>query len=90
MDEFRRYTIPSWRRRQAVKFLMDNPEIAMVCADCDFINRQGGVIGNSVSRETDHHRLREGYVHIPCGPCFPRQILEGTWPLTRLFFCNGL
>lgn len=49
----------------AVKFLMDNPEIAMVYADCDFINEQGGVIGKFNSAQTDHHRLREGYVHIP-------------------------
>ena len=49
----------------AVKFLMDNPEIAMVYADCDFINEQGGVIGKFNSAQTDHRRLREGYVHIP-------------------------
>ncbi len=49
----------------AVKFLMDNPEIAMVYADCNFINEQGGVIGKFNSAQTDHHRLREGYVHIP-------------------------
>ena len=49
----------------AVKFLMDNPEIAMVYADCHYINEQGGVIGKFNSAQTDHHRLREGYVHIP-------------------------
>lgn len=49
----------------AVNFLMENPGAAMVYADCDFINKEGGVIGKFNSAQTDHRRLREGYVHIP-------------------------
>ncbi len=49
----------------AVKYLMENPDAALVYADCDFINEQGGVIGRFNSAQTDHRRLREGYVHIP-------------------------
>jgi len=49
----------------AVKYLMENPDVAMVYADCDFINEQDGVIGRFNSAQTDYHRLREGYVHIP-------------------------
>jgi glycosyltransferase involved in cell wall biosynthesis len=49
----------------AVKFLTENPDVAMVYADCDFINEQGAVIGKFNSAQTDYRRLREGYVHIP-------------------------
>ncbi len=49
----------------AVKYLTENPNVAMVYADCNYINEQGGVIGKFNSAQTDHRRLREGYVHIP-------------------------
>jgi glycosyltransferase involved in cell wall biosynthesis len=49
----------------AVKFLVENPEVAMVYADCDFINERGDMIGKFNSAQTDYRRLREGYVHIP-------------------------
>ncbi len=49
----------------AVKYLTENPDVAMVYADCNYINEQGGVIGKFNSTQTDHRRLREGYVHIP-------------------------
>ncbi|MBK6795143.1 MAG: glycosyltransferase [Anaerolineales bacterium] len=49
----------------AVNFLFANPEVAMVYADCDFINEQGQVIGKFASRQTDYAKLRTGYVHIP-------------------------
>jgi glycosyltransferase involved in cell wall biosynthesis len=49
----------------AVKFLAENPDVAMIYADCDFINEQGAVIGKFNSAQTDYRRLREGYVHIP-------------------------
>jgi len=50
---------------QAVKYLIENPDIAMVYADCNFINEAGQVIGKFNSKQTDYRRLREGYVHIP-------------------------
>ena len=49
----------------AVKYLTENPDVAMIYADCNYINEQGGVIGKFNSAQTDHRRLREGYVHIP-------------------------
>lgn len=49
----------------AVNFLVANPEVAMVYADCNFINEQGQVIGKFASRQTDYEKLRRGYVHIP-------------------------
>ncbi len=50
---------------QAVKYLIENPDVAMVYADCNFINEAGRVIGKFNSKQTDYRRLREGYVHIP-------------------------
>ena len=49
----------------AVNFLISHPEVAMVYADCDFINEQEQVIGKFASRQTDYAKLRTGYVHIP-------------------------
>jgi len=49
----------------AVKYLAENPDAAMVYADCDYIDEDGQVIGRFKSAQTDYRRLREGYVHIP-------------------------
>jgi glycosyltransferase involved in cell wall biosynthesis len=50
---------------QAVKYLIENRDVAMVYADCNFINEDNKVIGKFNSAQTDYRRLREGYVHIP-------------------------
>lgn len=50
---------------EAVLYLMEHPDVAMVYADCNFINEQGKVIGKFASRQTDYQKLRRGYVHIP-------------------------
>lgn len=50
---------------EAVKFLIEHPEAAMVYADCNFINEHGEVIGKFASHQTDYAKLRRGYVHIP-------------------------
>jgi glycosyltransferase involved in cell wall biosynthesis len=50
---------------EAVLYLMEYPDAAMVYADCNFIDEQGHVIGKFASRQTDYRRLRQGYVHIP-------------------------
>ncbi|MBK8618725.1 MAG: glycosyltransferase [Anaerolineales bacterium] len=49
----------------AVKYLIENPEVAMVYADCNFIDENDKVIGKFNAAQTDYRRLREGYVHIP-------------------------
>jgi glycosyltransferase involved in cell wall biosynthesis len=49
----------------AVKYLQEHPEVAMVYADCNFIDQHGRVIGQFASRQTDYRKLRRGYVHIP-------------------------
>lgn len=50
---------------EAVKFLVENPEVALVYADCNFVNEEDRLIGKFKSAQTDYRRLREGYVHIP-------------------------
>ena len=49
----------------AVKYLIEHPEVAMVYADCNFIDENDKVIGKFNAAQTDYRRLREGYVHIP-------------------------
>jgi len=49
----------------AVKYLTENPDVAMVYADCNFIDEEGNIIGKFGAAQTDLRRLREGYVHIP-------------------------
>lgn len=51
--------------QQAVKYLIEHPEVAMVYADCNFIDEDGKVIGKFNAAQTDLRRLRQGYVHIP-------------------------
>lgn len=50
---------------EAVKFLVENPEVALVYADCNFVDEEDRLIGKFKSAQTDYRRLREGYVHIP-------------------------
>ena len=50
---------------QAVKYLVEHPEVGMVYADCNFIDEEGRVIGTFNAAQTDYRRLRQGYVHIP-------------------------
>ena len=49
----------------AVKYLIENQDVAMVYAECNFIDEAGNVIGKFGAAQTDLRRLREGYVHIP-------------------------
>lgn len=49
----------------AVKYLIENPEVALVYSDCNYINEDGNIIGKFPAAQTDQRRLREGYVHIP-------------------------
>ncbi len=49
----------------AVKYLMENPKVALVYSDCDYINEDGESIGQFPAAQTDIRKLRRGYVHIP-------------------------
>ncbi len=50
---------------EAVEYLIQNPNVAMVYADCNFINEADQIIGKFNAKQTDYRRLRAGYVHIP-------------------------
>jgi glycosyltransferase involved in cell wall biosynthesis len=72
---------------EAVIFLMKNPDVAMVYADCNFIDEQGRVIGKFASRQTDYQKLRRGYVHIPQQTMFFRaNYWKELGPLDPSFF----
>ncbi len=49
----------------AVKYLMENPKVALVYSDCNYINEDGEIIGQFPAAQTDIRKLRRGYVHIP-------------------------
>jgi glycosyltransferase involved in cell wall biosynthesis len=72
---------------EAVEFLNENPDVAMVYADCNFINEAGQVIGKFASRQTDYRKLRRGYVHIPQQTMFFRaQYWKELGPLDPSFY----
>ncbi len=51
--------------REAVDFLLRNPQIIMVYGDAQYIDENDRVIGDFPAAQTDLKRLRHGYVHIP-------------------------
>lgn len=72
---------------QAVKYLLDHPEVGMVYADCNYINEAGRVIGKFPAAQTDLRRLRAGYVHIPQQTAFFRADLwKQVGPLDPTFY----
>jgi glycosyltransferase involved in cell wall biosynthesis len=72
---------------QAVKYLLEHPEVGMVYADCNYINESGGVIGKFPAAQTDLARLRRGYVHIPQQTMFFRADLwKQVGPLDPSFY----
>jgi len=72
---------------QAVKYLLDHPEVGMVYADCNYINEDGRVIGKFPAAQTDLPRLRQGYVHIPQQTMFFRaELWKQIGPLDASFY----
>ena len=71
----------------AVKYLMEHPDVAMVYADCNFIDEEDRVIGKFNAAQTDYRRLRQGYVHIPQQTMFFRaQYWRELGPLDPSFY----
>ena len=71
----------------AVKYLLDHPEVGMVYGDCNFINETGKVIGKFGSAQTDYRLLRQGYVHIPQQTMFFRaELWKQLGPLDPSFY----
>jgi len=72
---------------EAIRFLLDNPDIGMVYADCNFINEKDEVIGRFNAAQTDIKRLRQGYVHIPQQTMFFRvDLWKQVGPLDDSFY----
>jgi glycosyltransferase involved in cell wall biosynthesis len=57
---------------KAAAYLVEHPEIGLVYGDTDFIDESGRVIGRFPARQTNHVRIRRGYVHIPQQAAFWR------------------
>ena len=73
--------------KAAVQQLQDHPEVGMVYANCQWINAEGKVIGNFPAAQTDLHKLRRGYVHIPQQTAFFRADLwRKVGPLDDSFY----
>lgn len=73
--------------REAVKYLVENPQIGMVYGELDFIDEHGRVIGRFNAAQTDLPRLRRGFVHIPQPSAFFRRDLwTKVGPLDPSFF----
>ena len=60
---------------EVVRFFEEHPEVGLVYGDANFIDADGNVIGHFPAAQTDHRRLREGYVHIPQQAAFFRASL---------------
>ena len=72
---------------QAVKYLIEHPEVGMVYADCNYINESGQVIGLFPAAQTDLPRLQRGYVHIPQQTMFFRaELWKQVAPLDPSFY----
>ena len=72
---------------EAVDFLAANPGAGMVYGDANLINGDGHLIGKFPARQTDYHRLRRGYVHIPQQASFFRANLwRQVGPLDPTFY----
>ncbi len=72
---------------EAVKFLLDNPNVGMVYSDCNFINESNEVIGRFNAAQTDLKRLRQGFVHIPQQTMFFRaELWRQVGPLDASFY----
>lgn len=73
--------------RAVANFFEKNPDVGMVYADAHFIDDAGKRIGTFPAAQTDHKRLREGYVHIPQQAAFFRaNVWEEVGPLDPDFY----
>jgi glycosyltransferase involved in cell wall biosynthesis len=71
----------------AVGFLQSRPEIGMVYANTNLIDKNDRVIGRFPSSQTDYRRLKRGYVHIPQQSAFFRAVLwKKVGPLDPSFY----
>ena len=72
---------------QAVRYLLEHPEVGMVYADCNYINEAGNVIGQFPAAQTNLLYLRRGYVHIPQQTMFFRaELWKQVGPLDPSYY----
>jgi glycosyltransferase involved in cell wall biosynthesis len=72
---------------EAVDYLKTHPEAGMVYGDANLVDETGTVIGQFPARQTDYHRLLQGYVHIPQQAAFFRgDLWRQVGPLDPTFF----
>ncbi len=73
--------------REAVEFLLENPDVGLVYGDCNFIEENGRKYGKFNAAQTDYEKLRQGYVHIPQQASFWRaELWKQVAPLDDSFF----
>lgn len=73
--------------KEAVAFLREQPQVGLVYGDANFIDENGYMIGRFPAAQTDYHRLRRGYVHIPQQSAFWRADLwRKVGPLDPSFY----
>ena len=71
----------------AVTYLQSHPDVGMVYGDARLINAEGQKIGDFPAAQTDLHRLKQGYVHIPQQSSFFRADLwRRVGPLDPSFY----
>jgi len=73
--------------KEAVDFLVDNPDVGLVYGDCNFIDENGRAFGLFAASQTDYQKLKRGYVHIPQQSSFWRsELWKQVAPLDESFF----
>ncbi len=73
--------------REAVEFLMANPDVGLVYGECNYIDENGNKFGLFNAAQTDYEKLRQGYVHIPQQSSFWRaKLWKEVAPLDESFF----
>jgi glycosyltransferase involved in cell wall biosynthesis len=71
----------------AIQVMTANPQHGLVYGDTNFIDQNGKTLGAFPAAQTDHKRLRRGYVHIPQQAAFFRaDIWKQVGPLDPSFF----
>ena len=72
---------------EAISLFRENPELGLVYGDCNFIDKNGMVIGKFNAQQTNYRRLRRGGVYIPQQSSFFRADLwRKVGPLDPSFY----